>query len=554
MAIRIPIITDLQDKGIKDAKKAFGDFKTSVANAEGGLGKFKAGSKSIMDSVGANAAGFAVAGGIAFAKFAGEGIKAFQDLALGAEQFATATGLSIQDASRYIEAAGDIGVPIDAVEGAIGRLNKTIGADPDKVRELGVDLVYLKDGSLDVNETFKNTIDRIKGIKDPAEKAKVAAQLLGKGWQSMSTLIEMGADDLSKALGSVSESKVISPEELEKAKQLRDVMDQLKGKVEDLALSLGGSLVPILSDLGKVVGFVTDVRDSFKAIPGATWMIENLNPLALTKTALEGVKDAAGAVVGWFKDSPSTIEKFIDYMGEVDFASSWFGKTIDSVRKDSLDPFKITLNDTWKQVKNVDTAWRELIGVLEADVAIDNAKTSLDQLGVAAAQAFATGSTEDVAAYREQLLLATTDIMNLALDMDDISSHQVKVLVDKGDLEGALALIERIKAFQKTYKNVSDPYAAMAGAANLSSLAGLDFSGFKASGGPVAGGSSYIVGEKGPELFTPGTSGSITPNSALGGGANITVNVNGGDPNSIVRALQQYVRQSGPVPVNTRAM
>jgi hypothetical protein len=39
-----------------------------------------------------------------------------------------------------------------------------------------------------------------------------------------------------------------------------------------------------------------------------------------------------------------------------------------------------------------------------------------------------------------------------------------------------------------------------------------------------------------------------------GGGNTITINVNGGDPNSIVRALQQYVRQSGPVPVNTRAM
>jgi len=38
------------------------------------------------------------------------------------------------------------------------------------------------------------------------------------------------------------------------------------------------------------------------------------------------------------------------------------------------------------------------------------------------------------------------------------------------------------------------------------------------------------------------------------GGNTITVNVNGGDPNSIVRALQDYVRQSGPVPVNTRAM
>jgi hypothetical protein len=552
MAIRIPIITDLQDKGIKDAKKAFGDFKASVANAEGGLGKFKAGSKSIMDSVGANAAGFAVAGGIAFAKFAADGVKAYQDLALGAEKFATSTGLSIQDASRYIEAAGDIGVPIDAVEGAIGRLNKTIGADPDKVRELGVDLVYLKDGSLDVNATFLNTIERIKGIKDPAEKAKVAAQLLGKGWQSMSTLIEMGADDLSTALSEVSDAKVISPEELKKAKEFRDVMDDLKGKIEDLSLSIGTSLVPVLSQVGEIIKVGTGIRDFFKSIPGATWMSENLSPLGLTKAAIGGVADATGAVIGWFKDSPSTIEKFIDHMGKVDFTTSFLGRTIDSVRKDSLAPLKITLNDTWKEVKNVDTAWRELIGVLETDVAIDNARTSLDELGVAAAQAFATGSTEDVAAYREQLLLATTDIMNLALDMDDISSHQVKVLVDKGDLEGALALIERIKAFQKTYANVSDPYAAMAGAANLSSLAGLDFSGFRAAGGPVGRGNSYIVGERGPELFTPGASGSITPNNAMGG-SNITVNVTSANPDDVVAALQRWVRNNGSLALSTTA-
>ena len=30
MAIRIPIITDLQDKGIRDAKKAFGDLVAFV--------------------------------------------------------------------------------------------------------------------------------------------------------------------------------------------------------------------------------------------------------------------------------------------------------------------------------------------------------------------------------------------------------------------------------------------------------------------------------------------------------------------------------------------
>ena len=46
----------------------------------------------------------------------------------------------------------------------------------------------------------------------------------------------------------------------------------------------------------------------------------------------------------------------------------------------------------------------------------------------------------------------------------------------------------------------------------------------RADGGPVSGGSPYIVGEKGPELFVPGSSGNIVPNHAMGG-ANIVVNV-----------------------------
>ena len=37
----------------------------------------------------------------------------------------------------------------------------------------------------------------------------------------------------------------------------------------------------------------------------------------------------------------------------------------------------------------------------------------------------------------------------------------------------------------------------------------------KAAGGPVAGGTPYVVGEKGPELFVPGASGTIIPNDAM---------------------------------------
>ena len=47
----------------------------------------------------------------------------------------------------------------------------------------------------------------------------------------------------------------------------------------------------------------------------------------------------------------------------------------------------------------------------------------------------------------------------------------------------------------------------------------------KANGGPVMAGGGYLVGERGPELFSPGVSGTITPNEMLGGSTNIVVNV-----------------------------
>ena len=54
---------------------------------------------------------------------------------------------------------------------------------------------------------------------------------------------------------------------------------------------------------------------------------------------------------------------------------------------------------------------------------------------------------------------------------------------------------------------------------------------FRANGGSVKGGSSYIVGERGPELFTPGSSGNITPNHQLGGSTSVVVNVDASGSN-----------------------
>ena len=62
-------------------------------------------------------------------------------------------------------------------------------------------------------------------------------------------------------------------------------------------------------------------------------------------------------------------------------------------------------------------------------------------------------------------------------------------------------------------------------------LFGNLFGGFLSTGGPVKAGRSYIVGEKGPELFTPGVTGTVSPNSSLGGSTNIVVNVDASGSN-----------------------
>lgn len=82
----------------------------------------------------------------------------------------------------------------------------------------------------------------------------------------------------------------------------------------------------------------------------------------------------------------------------------------------------------------------------------------------------------------------------------------------------------------------------------------------KAGGGPVSSGVPYLVGERGPEIFNPGSSGSIVPNHELGGlgGTTITigsVHLHGvQDAQGLLAALQdeagRHNIQLGSVPGN----
>lgn len=69
-------------------------------------------------------------------------------------------------------------------------------------------------------------------------------------------------------------------------------------------------------------------------------------------------------------------------------------------------------------------------------------------------------------------------------------------------------------------KQVLEPLSA-----GIGSVLGSIFGGGKALGGPVSGGTPYIVGEQGPELFVPASNGTIVPNNAMGGGVSVVQNI-----------------------------
>ena len=512
MAINIPIISQFDGAGMKSAKAAFANFKTDVGNATGAMGKFKAGSNAALKSVKANAGAFALAGGTAIAGFALKAMNAFEDLAIASGKFADATGLSVEQASRFIEVGGDIGIEMGTIETAIGKVNKVLGATPELFKELGVEVVRSSGGVTDVNATFLNVIQRLKDIKDPAQRATIASQLLGKGWQAMAELITLGSDDIVKALDKVSSSKVITAEELIKAKELRAAKDRWADFWEDALIISGNAFASIALDLDKT--FSGDWQD-------------------VARSALSGTRELTQAQL----DEAMGIKTVTYDLARLsDMYEGAYGPRIKEAREET-EAMTQAILDQEDGVATLTTEWQTLLGTLDTREAFDNLDQNLEDLFKSGIAAFG-GTAEEVRKFNADQKDAIDQIANIAtaLDLTFGEQNRLKIFVDSGDLTAAG---EYLKTLSKGF--------------GVDLGFGIGIQGKRAMGGPVLGGSSYLVGERGAEIFTPSSSGNITPNNAIGANTYITVNVQGADPQAVVRALQQYNRTAGPIPVNTRA-
>lgn len=317
MAIRerliyaIDIVTDGANKGLSN-------FKSSVTQAEGAAAKFKAGASSALASVQAAAGGLAIGAGAALVTLGAKAVGAFQDLALGAGKFSDATGLAVEDASRWIEVAGDVGVSAETMQGAFVKLNKALSTGD--LKEFGVDLQRTSTGAVDVNATMLNAIKVIGGIKDPTERAEAAQKAFGRSYAEAAEIIFDNADNVQKKLSEVSDAKVIDEEELEKARRFREALDNLHDSLEDIGLVVGETLVPVLSKMADGINDVAGVADKLKALKIVPELMSWMNPIGKVGDAVRNkiqgpIIDAGESVVHWFGgggEADKAVESFVN--------------------------------------------------------------------------------------------------------------------------------------------------------------------------------------------------------------------------------------------------
>ena len=181
----------------------------------------------------------------------------------------------------------------------------------------------------------------------------------------------------------------------------------------------------------------------------------------------------------------------------------------------------------------------------EGQLAKDNLQVEIDKLIEKQSK---VGQLEE----KEQTRLTTLEKIKDGIDDQVDSLTEVATATDKvnnafkniansieNDIkEGIKGLIKGTSTLADLLNKVADKFLDLAIDQAFGSVGGGGIFGFlgnilggkkapgKANGGPVAGGNPYVVGEKGPELFVPKSSGTIVPNNPLGGGGSTSVVVN----------------------------
>jgi hypothetical protein len=576
---RIKVVLDVESTKIENA---FKNLRTKVSEADTVMGKFKAGATGAFAAAQQYAGQLALAGGTALVAFGAKSVMAFQQTALGAGELRDKLGITAEEASRLQEVADDLGIGVGALEKTIGRMNREVENSPGKFEALGAAIARNRDGTVNVTQTFLNTVDALRKLPSATERAAKAQELFGRSWQDISELVGMGADGIRKAMASVEDAKIMSDEEIDKARRFRDTMDELKGMLESVTLVVGEHLVPVLSDVGAAFADVKSAIDRLPDPPDwlmdvASWLgpINNITRLGdvyrelgaglgIGDDALDRAVAELAAQNNNLAESGNTLGVMLSDLAKnaqsttdtFDLQNSALGAMIptlegtadgvnrlDEVQKraaEAADRHREAIERQRDQVRRLIDANLQLVG---GELAVQSAQNQ-------AAEAVANYTETNKDAEASELdksnaqIAATEAVLGAAQAAVD---YQVKQAEANGQTLDAGAKAQLMRDELAKLASTMEPGSPLL-AAILGYIQQLDqiprsvttelrvtgqrvtnsgdvigqLSGARASGGPVSPGGAYLVGEDGPELLQMGSQpGNVIPNDALrsGGGS-----------------------------------
>lgn len=190
----------------------------------------------------------------------------------GAQQLSNATqvtGVSVEALERLRFAAERTGGSFDAVVAAVKSYGETvneIATNPtakaaQALNAMGVSLRDSSGSVKDFNTLLLDVADKFKGYENGAQKAAIAQAVFKGAGEQLIPLLNRGSDGI-KDLGTQAERAglVMGPEMV---KKLADANAEMKNFTAAIT-RLGAELAVVLSPLGKLVDYVTDVAQKLK--------------------------------------------------------------------------------------------------------------------------------------------------------------------------------------------------------------------------------------------------------------------------------------------------
>ena len=256
----IDIVVQLTDKNTEAGLKK---ITASAEGAKSALGKMKNDLMAIGAGVGVVGIG---------AKLAKEAIQ--WDVAV--KKLSGITGATAKETSELLAVANYMGIAMEDSAGAFAKFSKNVGAAKEKMEvaraegKLGTDIFSKLGYTLEqiqgknTVEVFKMIQERLRGMKDGAEKTRVEMELFGRTGYQMHAMLNMSAEQMDKvAERAKAMGLIIDDDTAAKSAKLNRELKDLENTGKRLAVSIGHELVPVFNDYAKGV---LDVAKEFESM------------------------------------------------------------------------------------------------------------------------------------------------------------------------------------------------------------------------------------------------------------------------------------------------